>query len=272
MARANRSDIRLDAPKGLRDRSSRRATAPSRDRFGRFTEAIARGMGTPWFLVGLTLFVVAWIALQHARSRGPALRLRGDRLHGADPRPVAAGLVRRAPDPARAEPPGRPRPRADRAGPPARRAQPRRHRVPRPRGRRAAARDARTWRRRTSSAPSCARCSRSSTSARDDRDDEIGHERRHAVMPADASTRSSSRGAACWPRSPRVIDPEIRKPITELDMVGGCRGRRRAARVDVGIKLTIVGCPAADRIERDVLRGRRGRRRAPARRPSTSRS
>lgn len=49
----------------------------------------------------------------------------------------------------------------------------------------------------------------------------------------------------------RVIDPEIRKPITELDMVGditvvdGC--------ASVTIKLTIVGCPAADTIERDVF-------------------
>ena len=48
-----------------------------------------------------------------------------------------------------------------------------------------------------------------------------------------------------------VIDPEIRKPITELDMVdhvvAGDDGR-----VEVGIRLTIVGCPASDRIERDV--------------------
>lgn len=48
-----------------------------------------------------------------------------------------------------------------------------------------------------------------------------------------------------------VIDPEIRKPITELDMVDrvvvGDDGR-----VEVGIRLTIVGCPASDRIERDV--------------------
>lgn len=48
-----------------------------------------------------------------------------------------------------------------------------------------------------------------------------------------------------------VIDPEIRKPITDLDMVEsvavGGDGRAR-----VGIRLTIVGCPASDRIERDV--------------------
>jgi ATP-binding protein involved in chromosome partitioning len=47
-----------------------------------------------------------------------------------------------------------------------------------------------------------------------------------------------------------VIDPEIRRPITELDMVGDVSVVDGAASVD--IKLTIVGCPAADRIERDV--------------------
>lgn len=48
-----------------------------------------------------------------------------------------------------------------------------------------------------------------------------------------------------------VIDPEIRKPITDLDMVSSVRvSDAGIARVE--IKLTIVGCPAADRIERDV--------------------
>lgn len=48
----------------------------------------------------------------------------------------------------------------------------------------------------------------------------------------------------------RVIDPEIRRPITELDMVGDVQVDR--GRASVTIKLTIVGCPAADRIEGDV--------------------
>jgi ATP-binding protein involved in chromosome partitioning len=47
-----------------------------------------------------------------------------------------------------------------------------------------------------------------------------------------------------------VIDPEIRRPITELDMVGAIEVD--GTHVHVTIKLTIVGCPAADRIERDV--------------------
>jgi ATP-binding protein involved in chromosome partitioning len=49
----------------------------------------------------------------------------------------------------------------------------------------------------------------------------------------------------------QVIDPEIRKPITDLDMVGDVVVTDTGlARVE--IKLTIIGCPAADRIERDV--------------------
>ncbi|WP_022881312.1 Mrp/NBP35 family ATP-binding protein [Gryllotalpicola ginsengisoli] len=50
-----------------------------------------------------------------------------------------------------------------------------------------------------------------------------------------------------------VLDPEIRRPITELDMVSGVEvdagGHAR-----VGIKLTIIGCPAAERIESEVRR------------------
>ena len=47
-----------------------------------------------------------------------------------------------------------------------------------------------------------------------------------------------------------VIDPEIRRPITELDMVGATSVADGVAAID--LKLTIVGCPAADRIEADV--------------------
>lgn len=49
----------------------------------------------------------------------------------------------------------------------------------------------------------------------------------------------------------RVIDPEIRRPITELDMVGDVTTTADGAAA-VALKLTIVGCPAADTIERDV--------------------
>ena len=60
MARADRNDDRFDAPKGRRS-GFFGGRWESRDRFGRFTEAIARAMGTPWFLVILTVFVVAWM-------------------------------------------------------------------------------------------------------------------------------------------------------------------------------------------------------------------
>ena len=66
MARGNRADVRLDAPKGLHSGGLRRPLNLNerfgRDVFGRLTERIARGMGTPWFLLILTLFTVAWIS------------------------------------------------------------------------------------------------------------------------------------------------------------------------------------------------------------------
>ena len=57
-SRQARTETRLDSPKGLRTNFT---IFQSRDRFGRFTEAIARGMGTPWFLFGLTIFVILWM-------------------------------------------------------------------------------------------------------------------------------------------------------------------------------------------------------------------
>lgn len=60
MARVDVEDRRFDTPKGIRRSPSFRGSGDS-DRFGRFTEWVARAMGTPWFLLGLTLFVAAWI-------------------------------------------------------------------------------------------------------------------------------------------------------------------------------------------------------------------
>ncbi len=60
MARADRLDTNAyDAPKGIRQ--PLRARFRSRDRFGRFTEGMARAMGTPWFLFGLLVFVALWM-------------------------------------------------------------------------------------------------------------------------------------------------------------------------------------------------------------------
>lgn len=59
MARISRDDNRLDSPKGLRNNFVPRFE--SRDRFGRFTEWIARNMGTPTFLLILSVFAGAWL-------------------------------------------------------------------------------------------------------------------------------------------------------------------------------------------------------------------
>ncbi len=62
MARNRKNDVRLDAPKGLRTSMLPVRNRESSDRFGRFTEWVARAMGTPAFLAGLTLFCLVWIA------------------------------------------------------------------------------------------------------------------------------------------------------------------------------------------------------------------
>ena len=60
MARANnRNEDHFDLPKGLRTSFVPRGN--NRDRVGRFSEGFARAMGTSWFLIGLTLFVVVWL-------------------------------------------------------------------------------------------------------------------------------------------------------------------------------------------------------------------
>ena len=55
--RAVQIDEQLSAPKSLRPTLNRRTT----DGFGRFTEGVARAMGTPWFLIILTVVVVSWM-------------------------------------------------------------------------------------------------------------------------------------------------------------------------------------------------------------------
>ncbi|MDQ1128186.1 Mrp/NBP35 family ATP-binding protein [Microbacterium sp. SORGH_AS_0888] len=47
-----------------------------------------------------------------------------------------------------------------------------------------------------------------------------------------------------------VSDPELRRPLAELGMIGRVGVEGSSARVEV--RLTIVGCPASDRIEREV--------------------
>ncbi|MCC4906868.1 Mrp/NBP35 family ATP-binding protein [Microbacterium sp. cx-59] len=47
-----------------------------------------------------------------------------------------------------------------------------------------------------------------------------------------------------------VIDPELRRPLGELDMIRSVTASDDRVRIEIA--LTIVGCPASDRIERDV--------------------
>lgn len=58
-------DPGLDAPLAAGARVTRTSRAPqdrsTNERFGRWTESIARGMGTPWFLVILSLVCIAWL-------------------------------------------------------------------------------------------------------------------------------------------------------------------------------------------------------------------
>jgi len=61
MARTRKSTIRLDSPKGLRTPVLPLRGRAGSDRFGRFTEWIARAMGTPYFLLVLTFFCIGWL-------------------------------------------------------------------------------------------------------------------------------------------------------------------------------------------------------------------
>lgn len=52
----------LDAPRSARTgREGRESSGSGNERFGRWTEGIARGMGTPWFLLMLSLFCALWL-------------------------------------------------------------------------------------------------------------------------------------------------------------------------------------------------------------------
>ncbi len=52
---------RLDRPKGERRLFAPRSSVHGSDTFGRISEGIARFLGTPTFLVYLTVFVIVWL-------------------------------------------------------------------------------------------------------------------------------------------------------------------------------------------------------------------
>lgn len=60
MARVDVENRRFDTPKGIRRSPAFRGLG-DHDRFGRFTEWVARGMGTPGFLLGLSVFAIGWM-------------------------------------------------------------------------------------------------------------------------------------------------------------------------------------------------------------------
>ena len=49
----------------------------------------------------------------------------------------------------------------------------------------------------------------------------------------------------------KVIDPELRQDIVSIGMVGDIQ--ESADEITIEIKLSIAGCPAAQKIERDVI-------------------
>lgn len=65
-----------------------------------------------------------------------------------------------------------------------------------------------------------------------------------SVTPADVELQVRTALAA-------VIDPELRRPVTELDMIESVTVDEHGA-VNISLLLTILGCPAAATIERDV--------------------
>ncbi|UQN15817.1 P-loop NTPase [Gulosibacter sp. ACHW.36C] len=62
---------------------------------------------------------------------------------------------------------------------------------------------------------------------------------------------TESREARILAELATVIDPELRRPLTELDMIGGVTAEP-GTHAHIDLRLTIVGCPAASQIERDV--------------------
>ena len=64
----------LDRPKGeKRSLRLRRRPSSNPDRSGQWAEGIARFLGTPSFIIYLTLFVIAWILWNTSRAKEPAL-------------------------------------------------------------------------------------------------------------------------------------------------------------------------------------------------------
>ena len=124
-----------------RCRGARVLPTPDPEAFGRFSERIARFLGTGRFLVIQTVVIFVWVVWNVAVPK--SLRFDAYPFQFLTLVLSLAGRLRRAADPARAEPAGRPRPGQPRPGPRPERAAHRRRRIPHPRGRVAAGRPGR---------------------------------------------------------------------------------------------------------------------------------
>ncbi|MFC7400692.1 Mrp/NBP35 family ATP-binding protein [Citricoccus sp. GCM10030269] len=63
---------------------------------------------------------------------------------------------------------------------------------------------------------------------------------------------------AAWERLGTVLDPEIRRPVTELGMVASITEDPASGHLTIGVRLTIAGCPMRDTITDDVTRALEG--------------
>ncbi len=59
---ADRPTVRIDQPREVRQRLFRRPSSMSSEAFGVISEKFARFMGTPRFLIWMTIFVVVWLS------------------------------------------------------------------------------------------------------------------------------------------------------------------------------------------------------------------
>jgi ATP-binding protein involved in chromosome partitioning len=72
------------------------------------------------------------------------------------------------------------------------------------------------------------------------------------LVPNDVSEfEPSTVEAAVWEALTTVDDPEIHRPITDLDMVAGVRVDPSGA-ATIGVLLTVSGCPMRDKLHKDV--------------------
>ena len=222
------------------------------------------------FLVYMTVFVLALARLERP-GRGRACGSTPTRSSSCTLMLVAAGVLRRAADPARAEPPGRPRPgvATSRTAPATSATSPTPSTSP-ARSPRCASPSARSPP-ATSSAPSCAACwtrwsarqQRHERPARPPRARHDGGERRPHRRPRRCrGIRGPARDLA-WGHADAVPGCPVRRaghgqrprdPQAHHRARDGRVGRRSAAdgRAAVTILLTVAGCPLKETLTRDT--------------------